>query len=113
MRRSACLLLLVALALGCARTRYVNLHPQRPPPDHPTATETPVARGWRSFFLYGWVPSSLVLDAREACRGTAHVERIETRQTFLQGLVRSFAGLVVNVYAPYNARVVCDHSEPR
>lgn len=32
---------------------------------------------------------------------------IETRQTFLEGLVESFAGYYINVYSPYDAKVIC------
>lgn len=47
------------------------------------------------------------------CGGDAHVARIETRQTFVQGLIQSFAGYYINIYAPYNGAVKCDHSLPQ
>lgn len=98
------------LSLGCARTSYVNLH-NLPEPDHPPEFETPLPRGWQSYFLWGWVPTGRYFDAAEQCLGTEHVLRIETRRTFLQGLVAAFAGYYVNVYSPYNGRVICDHTK--
>lgn len=104
-------LLAVPLATACARTTYTNLHPQlaQPAPPIPDA-EKP--RSWRHFFLFGWLPSELTVDAVGFCSGTERIERIETRQSFLQGLIAAFAGYYINVYTPYTGRVVCDrHTE--
>lgn len=107
----AALLLLVCLGTSCARTVYTNLHPQLPAPSvEPDHVDRSKPRSWRHFFLFGWAPGELVIDARQQCDGAEHVERIETRQSFLQGLVYQFAGYYVNIYAPYTGRVVCDHS---
>ena len=109
---SAALLCLVASA--CYRTVYRDLLP----PDMPPAVETPDTLsksppgGWQSFFLWGWVPTEKRIDAAKICGGEGHVARIETRQTFAQGLIQSLAGYYINIYAPYNGAVKCDHTLP-
>ena len=71
-------------------------------------------RSWRSFFLYGWAPGELVIDASAYCDGTERIERIETRRSFVQGLVAAVAGFYINIYSPYSGRVVCDrHAQSR
>ena len=37
-----------------------------------------VARASRSFFVYGWAPAELVIDASAYCDRTERIERIET-----------------------------------
>lgn len=116
--RSAMLLamLLVALPLtGCFRARYVNLAPlaERPPEEPPNADRA-TPRSWQNFFVYGWAPGERVIDASEQCGGVEHVERIETRRTFVQGLIGVFAGYgLVNIYSPYSGGVICDHTRER
>jgi len=98
---------------GCFRTVYVNLLPPNMPPAVETAStlDKKTRYGWQHFFIWGWVPEEITIDAAVLCGGEEHVARIETRQTFLQRLIEAFAGYYINVYAPYNGRVVCDHSE--
>lgn len=43
-------------------------------------------------------------------RGVEHVKQIETRQTFVQGLIAAFAGYYINIYSPYTGAVICDHT---
>jgi len=91
---------------GCYRTVYRNLEP----PDGPfqAAPVTTSSTTWRSFFLYGWVPPELVVDAAAECGGATRVYEIRTRRTFVQGLVASFASSAgVNVYSPWTGDVVC------
>jgi hypothetical protein len=66
---------------------------------------------WRHFFLWGWVPGELRIDAQDACGGTEQIDSIETRRTFAQGLVAAVAGFYVNVYSPYNGAVYCRHGD--
>ena len=89
--RVALLCLCLATGPSCARTVYTNLHPH-----------------WRHFFLYGWIPGEMVIDAAAYCGGTDRIERIETRESFVQGFIAAFAGYYVNIYSPYTGRVVCD-----
>lgn len=110
--RLALICFLLATAPACARTVYTNLHPQLPAPAVAPHADQSSARSWRSFFIFGWVPGELVIDASAYCNGTDRIERIETRQSFVQGLVAAFAGYYINIYSPYSGRVVCDH-EPR
>ena len=101
----------LALALGCYTTTYYNFEPEPPAPAaHADAKQT-VPQYWRSFWVYGWAPSEMRIDAAGSCGGLEHVKRLETEQTFVQGLVTAFAGYYINIYAPYSARVVCDHSK--
>jgi len=104
---AALLALVLAAGPGCARTVYTNLHPRAAVPEAPAPDRTE-PQGWRHFFVFGWAPGERVIDAAEYCEGTARIERIETRQSFLQGLIASFAGYYVNIYSPYTGRVVCD-----
>jgi hypothetical protein len=70
-------------------------------------------KSWRHFFLFGWAPGELVIDGAHYCGGGEHVERIETRQSFVQGLIYQLAGYYINIYAPYTGRVVCDYHVER
>lgn len=109
-RRLAFTLLLCAVLSGCFRTTYVNLHPaDAAPPSEPPSVQPRRGGAWQSFFLYGWVPGDRQIDAAARCGGGEHVESIETRRTFLEGLVAAFAGYYINVYSPWNGRVNCDH----
>ena len=63
----------------------------------------------RGFWVYGWAPGMLRIDAASACGGLGHVKRAETERSFAQGLIAMFAGYYINIYSPYTARVVCDH----
>ncbi len=63
--------------------------------------------GWRHFFVYGWAPSERVIDARGYCGGAEYVQEIETRQTFVQGPIATFAGYYINIYSPWTGEVVC------
>ena len=107
------LAVIAASSLSCAspaRTVYVNLHPAG------VASASPASHvihssphSWRHFFLFGWVPGELVVDAAAECGGAEHVERIETQQSFVQGLIAWLArSALINVYSPYTGRVVCD-----
>jgi hypothetical protein len=109
-RAFLCLILVTATA--CARTVYTNLHPQFPIPVAASDVDPARPQYWRHFFVFGWVPGELLIDAAGYCGGTQHIERIETRQSFVQGLIESVAGYYINVYSPYTGRVVCDrHAE--
>ncbi len=105
------LLLCIFLQLSCARTVYTNLHPAAPTPDGPLQASRTTPQYWRHFFIFGWVPGELPIDAEEYCGSTEAIERIETRQTFAQGLIAAIAGYYINIYSPYSGRVVCkDHA---
>jgi len=100
---AACLLLVGAA--GCFRTVYRNLEP--PGTSLPPTRLVSRSSSWRSFFLYGSLPSELVIDAAAECGGADRVREIRTRQTFTQGLVETVASSGVNVYSPWSAEVVC------
>lgn len=118
MRRAAVLLALLACVAcsSCFRTTYNNFTPlpsraaaDESPPAQPTPAvpHTPPS-SWQHFFVWGWFPTERRIDAGKACGGAEHVKEINTRQTFLQGLIEAFAGYYVNIYAPYTGAVVCD-----
>jgi hypothetical protein len=109
MRRAAIVLAILLMGFAssaCYRTRYVNLRELDAAPPPVPAQPEPTSR-WQHFFVYGWFPIVREIDAGKACGGQENVEAIETRQTFLQGLIGAFAGFYVNIYSPYNGEVVC------
>jgi hypothetical protein len=106
--------LLLAVGPACARTVYTNLQPQVTSPPVPADVDRSSPRYWRHFFLFGWAPGEMIIDAAAYCGGTERIERIETRQSFVQGLIAAVAGYYINIYSPYTGRVVCDrHLERR
>ena len=114
MRARVVFLLALTLLTSCYRTHYENFSPANPnraPLQQPTPRHQH-GSGWRSFFLWGWVPSEIVIDARTACGGAENVDSIETRRTFVEGLVAAFAGFYVNIYSPYNGAVFCRPPAP-
>ncbi len=116
MKRQAILPLLIVAAIcsGCFRTSYINLHPRVEAPAH-TSDELDRSQPklWRNFWVWGWAPGEMAIDAQKACGGIEHIERIKTRETFVQGLIATFAGYYINIYSPYTGGVVCDHSAGR
>ena len=103
-------ILVVCLGLtACYRTHYANFSPQNPIRSSSAAAATPVrsTNGWQHFFLYGWVPTKLTIDAKQECGGPHGVTSIATRQTFLEGLVGAVAGFYINIYMPWDAVVHC------
>ena len=115
MRRPFSLVALgVALLLGgCFRTRYINLAPH---PALEAAAASAIPRtpptpkphsGWQHFFIWGWVPGERVIPAAEICGGPEWVKEIRTERRFVQGLIAAVAGYYINVYSPYDGRVVC------
>jgi hypothetical protein len=103
------ILLLASAQSGCYRARYVNLRNLDTIPPATPPQPVPVSR-WQHFFVWGWFPIEREIDAGKACGGPENVEAIETRQTFLQGLIYQFAGIT---YAPYGGDVVCEEAIPR
>jgi hypothetical protein len=105
----AAALLCALLASGCYRTVYTNFGAVAdPPPATPDELD-----GWRSknswqhFFIWGWIPEELFVDARQKCGRADNIRAVETRRTFLEGLVAQFAGYYINIYSPYDAAVRC------
>jgi hypothetical protein len=107
MRSAPALSLLLLLSTSCFRTHYENFSPANrnlaPRATQPVRSGT----GWQHFFIYGLIPSELTLDARAQCGGAENVHSIQTRQTFLEGLVESVAGFYINIYAPWDGAVYC------
>jgi len=98
--------ILACAGIGCYRTVYRNLEP----PGLTVEEIQSVRRssGWRSFFLYGWVPGEVLVHAAAECGSAANVREIRTRRTFNQALVATFASSSgVNVYSPWTGEVVC------
>jgi Bor protein len=116
--RIGLLAVLTAASFSCAspaRTVYINLHPVvGASANEPSPVVRSNPRDWRNFFLFGWVPGVLVVDAADECGGAEHVERIEAQQSFVQRLIARFArSTLINVYSPYTGRVVCDFHAAR
>jgi hypothetical protein len=104
--RALALAAVVLATTGCFRTVYHNLEP----PSAQVTTQSSRPRensGWQHFFVYGWAPSERVIDAAGRCGGSGQVQEIRTEQSFVQGLIATFAGYYVNIYSPYTGEVVC------
>ena len=102
----ALLMMLVPAVQGCYRAVYTRLEPSDPAATAVTSTRR--SSSWKNFYLYGYLPSELVVDAAAECGSAARVSEIRTRQTFTQGLIRMFASSSgVNAYAPWTGEVVC------
>jgi hypothetical protein len=110
MRWKLAALLCLTLMTACYRTHYMNFSPANPNRAPQQAAPVKAGRAWQHFFIYGWVPSALPIDARGACGRAENVHSIETRRTFLEGLVAAFAGYFINIYSPWNAAVYCRES---
>jgi hypothetical protein len=96
---------------GCFRTVYRNLEPAVVPPTNATGRLLERESGWQHFFVYGWFPRELIVNASRQCGGVDQVREIRTRQTFAQGLIATFAGYYVNIYSPYTGQVLCSGSD--
>jgi hypothetical protein len=108
MRLAAILVLCLGLS-ACYRTHYANFSPQNPTRSPAAAPATPVrsTSGWQHFFVWGWFPTELTIDAKHECGGSEKVAAIRTRRTFLEGLVAAVAGFYVNIYSPWDGAVDC------
>lgn len=96
----------LVLTAGCYRAVYTHLEP--PGTDSTVAAAARPTSSWRSFYLYGYLPAELAVDAAAECGGAGRVREIRTGQTFTQGLIRMFAtSSGVNAYAPWTGEVVC------
>ena len=102
-------ILFLVVTAGCYRAVYANLEP--PSTEYAAQAAARPTSSWRSFYLYGYLPPELAVDAAAECGGAGRVREIRTRQTFTQGLIRIFAtSSGVNAYAPWTGEVVCnDH----
>jgi len=108
MRAALTLLFLLLLSTSCFRTHYENFSPANPNRAPQTMQPVRLEGGWRHFFLFGWIPSEMKIDARGMCGATENIHSIQTRQTFLEGLIESLAGVYyVNIYAPWDGAVYC------
>jgi hypothetical protein len=65
-----------------------------------------INQGFANSFVYGLVPPSTV-DAEDEC-GNAGVARVETQQSFVNGLV---AVLTFGIYTPWQIDVICGQDE--
>jgi hypothetical protein len=99
------------MSIGCYRTVYRNLEPPGATAHARVAPQR--SSSWRNFFLYGWLPREVVVQAGAECGGAANVREIRTRRSFRQGLVAKFASSAgVNVYSPWTGAVVCGEDDP-
>ena len=102
---------IVCVSTGCYRTVYRNL--ELPGDTARARVASWRSPNWRSFFLYGWLPREVVVEAAGECGGAANVREIRTRRSFRQGLVAKFASSAgVNVYSPWTGEVVCGEGAP-
>jgi hypothetical protein len=107
--------MIALFAISCSRTVYTGFNPTAsasPPHDHDQKDRS-APKAWRHFFVFGWAPPEMVIDAAGYCDGAEHVARIETQRSFVQGVIAAVAGYYVNIYSPYTGRVVCDDHATR
>jgi hypothetical protein len=64
-------------------------------------TTTVIEKEWANSFIYGLVPPETISSAQQCKNGVA---RVETEQSFLNGLV---AGLTFGIYTPMHIKVTC------
>ena len=107
MRWKLSALLCLTLLTACYRTHYANFSPANPNLAPQQGQPLRTSQGWQHFFIWGWVPGELPIDARAMCNGAQNIDSIETRRTFLEGLVAAFAGYYINIYSPWNGAVSC------
>ena len=107
MRKPLALAVLLLCSTSCFRTHYENFSPANPNLAPQTGPPVKTGSSWQHFFIWGLIPSALPIDARALCGGADNVHSIQTRQTFLEGLVEQFAGYYINIYAPYDGAVYC------
>jgi len=105
--RIASALVLCLLSSACYRTHYANFSPENPNRAATAAPEKPAQSGWQHFILWGWVASETTIDARKQCGGSESIHSIQTRRTFLEGLVAAVPGIYLVFYSPWDGAVYC------
>ncbi len=101
------LALLLCFATGCYRTHYVHLYGQNDAaPISQTGQSAQYSSSWQNFFIFGWVPGERAIDSGHLC-GAAGVAEIQTRRSFLQGLVAAITSFYINIYSPWTGETVC------
>lgn len=100
MKKVLLLLLLMPFVVGCA-TQRVDMtgrsKAELGPPDY---------KEWSHFFVFQLVPDKQTVNAAEICAPES-VARVETEQTFVNGVVRF---LTAPVYGPREVRIWCTGS---
>jgi hypothetical protein len=103
--------ILIGLAIGgCYRTHYTNLYALDYVPAEPPTGRVESEATWRNFWIYGWSPGEMKIDAAAVC-GEGHVDEIETKRSFLQGLVAGLASVYINIYSPWTGKIRCSESQ--
>lgn len=94
MKKLAMVGLVAALSTGCATQTYLLSE---------GGQTAPSADKWQHFFV-GGIGQEVVENAAEVCGGAHKVAKIETQQSFLNGL----ASFVSNgLYTPHQNKVYC------
>lgn len=106
----AAVALVLLSQIACYRTHYERFAAVRT--DEVERAVPVQVTSWQHFYLWGWVPGEKVVDARKRCGGAEKIVSVETRRSFLQGLVAAFAGYYVNVYSPWDGAVFCTEQPP-
>jgi hypothetical protein len=93
---------------GCFRTRYINLYSDQHAWPSVGSTKPSIAGSWQNFWIFGWLPAEKSIESNELC-SQGVVQEIETRQTFLQGLVAVLitAVIFIPIYAPWDGQTIC------
>lgn len=83
------------LLAGCATQNYIV--------SEQAASRKPTFDRSQAFFLNG-IGQKKEVNASEVCHGASNVTKVQTQQTFLNGLL---GGLTNSIYSPRTMRVYC------
>lgn len=89
-------LVAVLFVSGCA-TQQVDFH------DGIQDNTQAQHKEWQHFFIFGLVPPAQTVDSDEFCDNDT-IARVETEQTFLNGLV---GAVTYGIYNPMTLRIYC------
>lgn len=92
--RIAMVFCLIFMVSGCFRHTYVT--------DKQVAAYPAKETQFKSFFLYGIIPTEPQTPVREVCPNG--VARIETKESFLNGVINV---VTYRIYTPRSARIYC------
>ena len=96
MKKFLSMLVLCGMLSGCYASRFPIT--QRNVPSEPTQSET------KLFFAWGLIPQPQYTDPAQICGGLNNVGLVETKTTFIDGLI---GALTFGIVAPQTANVYC------
>lgn len=95
MIKKLCLIAAMTFALAACSTQTFNMGR--------TGSAMPKTDNMQTFFVYG-LGQNQTINAAEVCGGANKVAKVESKMTFLNGLL---GGLTFGIYTPRQAMVYC------